>query len=348
MKCLTYLDVNEEFAHRIEKEIRAALARLDSLPSHAPATAKAPGATESAVTKLLHHQTMRHPLAVLPMLVHATETGRPEPALPLSAVHLLWWTSACYLDDLADGHRAAASPGFGQSEGLLASLISGTVLPIRIVQSLPVPEAVRLRLTAEIATGWAVGTEGQLRDLTGIADHATRDTVVTAYRGKSGGPYAMVTAMAAILSGAAEESVEQWREFGFLFGILWQLFNDQEDILTGRNEDLANGTVTYLLSCALEQAATPRRREQLLGRCAAARHSRRARSELARLLLAPDVLRRFGADLGTFRASAHRLLDELGGDDTYRQALHHLVDHAAQLLLHPDLAPAPLAVPASA
>lgn len=211
------------------------------------------------------------------MMVHAIETGNPGPAAPLAAVHVLWWTSACYLDDLADGHGTTASDSMSQDEALLASVLSGTVLPIRIIRSLPVPPAVQVALTAEVATGWAVGTEGQLTDIGADADRATCNSVIETYRGKSGGPYSMVTAMAAILSGASDERVELWREFGYIFGILWQLFNDQEDILTGRNEDLRNGTVTYLLTCALDDAPTPGAREDILGRSAAARDCGRAR-----------------------------------------------------------------------
>ncbi|MFF4102153.1 polyprenyl synthetase family protein [Streptomyces sp. NPDC001903] len=287
---------------------------------------------------------MRHPLSVLPMMVHAIETGDPGPAAPLAAVHVLWWTSACYLDDLADGHGRKASAAIGQDEALLASVLSGTVLPIRIVRSLPVPAALQVALSAEIATGWAVGAEGQLTDIEAAAEHATRNSVIETYRGKSGGPYSMITAMAALLAGASDERVELWREFGYIFGILWQLFNDQEDILTGRDEDLHNGTVTYLLTCALDDAATPEVREDIVGRSVAARHCGQARAELGRLLLTPDVLDRYAAGLDSFRAEAHRLLSALGGDERHLPGMRHLVDHAARMLLRARPVPAAAAV----
>ncbi|MFF3858079.1 polyprenyl synthetase family protein [Streptomyces sp. NPDC002209] len=274
------------------------------------------------------------------MMVHAIETGDPGPAVPLSAVHVLWWTSACYLDDLADGHGTTASASLSQNEALLAAMLSGAVLPMQIVRSLPVPAAVQGALTAEIATGWVVGTEGQLNDIDGDADGATRNSVIEAYRGKSGGPFSMITAMAALLSGASDERVELWREFGYIFGILWQLFNDQEDILSGRNEDLLNGTVTYLLTCVLDDAATPRARREVLGWCAAARNSEEARAELTRLLLAPAALERYAADLDGFRIEAHRLLTALGGDEHHVPGMRHLVDHAARMLLRTHLVPA--------
>lgn len=337
MNSISYVDLHQQVSTDIDAEMEAALGRLGPESQ----------AVKNAVTKLLQHQKLKHPLSVLPMLVHAAETGSPTPAAPLSALHVLWWTSACFLDDLADGDGSPLSAGLSENEALLASVIGGTILPFRIIQSLPVPASVHTALTAEVATGWVVGTQGQLSDISGDVESATRKSVVTAYRGKSGGPFSMITAMAAILSGATKEETELWREFGYAFGILWQLFNDQEDILSGRNEDLANGTVTYLLTCALDDAS-PESREHLLDLCAAARHSEQARSELTGVLLAPGVLHQYREGLGGFRDEAYHILDELGGDEQYLPVLRHLVDHAAQMLLESDLAPAPTALKASA
>ncbi|MFD7082847.1 polyprenyl synthetase family protein [Streptomyces sp. NPDC002181] len=336
MNCLTYVDLHRRVAQDIQAELEAAVSTLT------PASG-ASGAG-NAVRRLLGHQKMRHPLSVLPMMVHAIETGDPGPAAPLAAVHVLWWTSACYIDDLFDGHGTASSGGIDQYEALIASSLSGMVLPIRIVRSLPVPAALQVTLTAEIATGWAMGAEGQLTDIDVDTACATRNSVIETYRGKSGGPYSMITAMAALLSGASDERVELWREFGYIFGILWQLFNDQEDILTGRNEDLLNGTVTYLLACALDEAATPATREELLERSTAARRCGQARAELGRALLAPDVLDRYAADLDAFRHEAHRLLSALGGDERHLPVMRHLVDHSARMLLRARPVPAAAAV----
>jgi heptaprenyl diphosphate synthase len=276
---------------------------------------------------------MKYPLSVLPLLVHAAETGAPGPAVPLSAVHVLWWTSACYLDDLADsGHGGNIPDGLGADEALLASVLSGQALAIRVVQAQHIPDAMRNALTGEIVNCWIAAVEGQLRDLRGDLGRASRDSVVEAYRGKSGAPFGMITAMAAILAGAGQERTESWRAFGDVFGILWQLFNDQEDILSGRNEDLRNGTVTYLLACALHEA-TPGTRERLLGLSAAARSSEQAGEELLAHLRAPAVLRRYEKDLSGFRDEAYRVLGELGGDEAYLPALRQLVDQSAGMYL---------------
>jgi hypothetical protein len=315
---LACADLHERVSPAVDAEIAAALEHLG--PSST--------AVRTSMAGLLHHQRMTYPLCVLPLLVHAAETGAPGPAVPLSAVHVLWWTSACYLDDLADGHGAHTPDGLGTDEALLASVLSGQALPIRVVQAQSVPDAVRNALTGEIVNCWIDAVEGQLRDLRGDMENASRDTVVAAYRGKSGAPFGMITAMAAILSGADTERTERWREFGAAFGVLWQLFNDQEDLLSGRDEDLRNGTVTYLLTCAMRETP-PAAQGRFAELARAARGSARARTELRALLLTPAVLGRYEKDLAAFRDEAHRALDRLDGDAACLRSLRQLVDQAA-------------------
>ncbi|MGW4993753.1 polyprenyl synthetase family protein [Streptomyces mirabilis] len=307
----------------IDAEMQATLERL----------APQADAVRAAVTELVRNREFTHSLSVLPLIVHAVETGAPEPAVPLAVVHELWWISACHLDDLADGQGAH----LGGAEALLAAFVSGTPLPLLVVQSQAVPESVRGALSAEIVKCSILATEGQLSDLRGDAATATRDSVVTAYRGKSGAPFSMVTAMAAEWAGAERARVELWRDFGDVFGILWQMSNDQEDILSGRNEDLLNGTVTYLLACALDTSAS-HSTARILRLQADARTSRDARAELIETLLAPVVLGRYEDDINEFRGEAHRILDELGGDETYLSVIRNLVDESSRMLLRADLA----------
>ncbi|MFF3723012.1 polyprenyl synthetase family protein [Streptomyces erythrochromogenes] len=325
---MSYLDLHRKVAQDIDAEIETALDRLGPVAA----------TTRNSVAKLLEQRKLRHPLSVLPLLTHAIETGNPGPALPLSAVHLLWWTSACYLDDLADANGASISGELTEDEALLASVITGNALPIQIILAQDLPEAAHGALITEILNGWIIGVDGQIDDMRGDLCSASRKSVVETYRGKSGAPFGMITAMAAIFSGTTDEKVELWREFGYVFGILWQIFNDQEDILSGRDEDLLNGTVTYLLASVLEDAA-PLSREHILGLCAAASRSHQARSELAGLLRTPVALDRYRAEIDGFRAEAYRILDELGGDESYQPVLRNLVDHASQMLLEADLPP---------
>ncbi|MER5666244.1 polyprenyl synthetase family protein [Streptomyces mirabilis] len=320
---MSYLDLHRRFSVDIDAEMEATLERLSPQA----------GAVRAAVAELVRNREFTYPLSVLPLIVHAVETGAPEPAVPLAVVHELWWISACHLDDLADGQSAH----LGGAEALLAAFVSGTPLPLLVVQSQAVPELVRGALSAEIVKCWIVAAEGQLSDLRGDVATATRDSVVTAYRGKSGAPFSMVTAMAAELAGVEKGRVELWRDFGDVFGILWQMFNDQEDVLSGRNEDLLNGTVTYLLACALDTSAS-RSTERILRLHADARNSRDAREELIDTLLTPVVLRRYEDDLNEFRGEAHRILDELGGDEPYLSVMRNLVNDSSRMLLRAGLA----------
>ncbi|MFE7180787.1 polyprenyl synthetase family protein [Streptomyces erythrochromogenes] len=325
---MSYLDLHRKVAQDIDAEIETALDRLGPVAA----------TTRNSVAKLLEQRKLRHPLSVLPLLTHAIETGNPGPALPLSAVHLLWWTSACYLDDLADANGASISGELTEDEALLASVITGNALPLQIILAQDLPEGAHGALITEILNGWIIGVDGQIDDMRGDICSASRKSVVETYRGKSGAPFGMITAMAAIFSGTTDEKIELWREFGYVFGILWQIFNDQEDILSGRDEDLLNGTVTYLLASVLEDAS-PLSREHILGLCAAASRSHQARTELASLLRTPVALGRYRAEIDGFRAEAYRILDELGGDEGYQPVLRNLVDHASQMLLEADLPP---------
>ncbi|MET7600884.1 polyprenyl synthetase family protein [Streptomyces sp. NPDC004082] len=324
MPAKTYVDLHRQVSAEIEAEVRAAVGRLG--PS-APAV-------RSAVTGLLRHRELAYPLSVLPMIVHAVETGVPGPAAPLAAVHVLWWTSACHLDDLADGQGAVRVGDLHPNEALLAAVVAGLPLPVLALRSPRIPEAVRGDLTAEVLNGLVGAAEGQLRDLRTDVACADRERVVAAYRGKSGAPFAMITAMAAILAGAPAERTELWREFGYVFGVLWQIFNDQEDILSGRDEDLANGTVTYLLACAL-QDAPPAGRARLLKSYAAAPTSGSARAEVTAALVDAPLLRSCRDDLDAFRGDAYRLLRALGGDEEYLAVLRHLVDESSRMRLKP-------------
>jgi hypothetical protein len=317
-----YFRLHQQFSADIEAETEAALERLG--PS-APTVRK-------ALTGLLRHQKMKYPLSVLPLLVHGVETGAPGPAVPLSAVHVLWWTSACYLDDLADSHGANAPADLGPHEGLLAAVVTYNILPLKVLDSTLIPPSVRPALVAELLNGGIMAVEGQLIDLRGNIGAAPRSSVIAAYRGKSGAPFGMVTAMAATMGSGDAERIALWREFGHVFGILWQIFNDQEDITSGRNEDLLNGTVTYLLACALEDAS-PEGREHIADLHAAAPPSGTSRAALADLLLTPSVLARYEKDINAFRDEAYRILSELGGDERYLRILRQLVDQAAGLLL---------------
>ncbi|MDL4820517.1 hypothetical protein [Actinomadura opuntiae] len=273
-------------------------------------------------------------MVALPMLVHGAETGDPEPARPLAAVHLLWWAAARYLDDLT----GAPSPGNAATvKRVLTALAVGGHLPVRLVADLPVPDSVRCGLAGEVSRAWLDAVDGRLRDLTDRPSAATPASVLRAYAGRTGAPYAMAAASAARLAGAGGDRAGGWRAFGRRLGVLRRLVDDQRDLASGRYEDFANGTATYLLAHLLAALPAGRRREALALH-AGARHSACARAELTAWMLDEDVLDGYAASVAPLVGHAHDLLGLLGGDPAFVRGLHGLVDETADRL--PRLRPA--------
>ncbi|MBJ8343347.1 polyprenyl synthetase family protein [Antrihabitans sp. YC2-6] len=121
------------------------------------------------------------------------------------------------------------------------------------------------------------------------------------------------------------ERVDGWRDFGRTLGVLRQIVNDQRDIVTERDEDLRNGTATYLLVHAL-RAATPERRAELLRLSSQAGRSADARRMLREALLAPGVIDSYAESLRPLIARTHTLLDSFGGESSCNAELHALID----------------------
>ncbi|TDC75534.1 polyprenyl synthetase family protein [Actinomadura sp. 7K507] len=268
-------------------------------------------------------------MITLPLLVHAVETGDPPaPARAIAVIHLLWWAAARHLDDLTDAPGAPSPGGVAAGTKVLAALAVGSHLPARLVADLPVSAGVRASLGDELSRCWLDAVDGQLRDLTCRASAATPASVLRSYEGKTGAPYAMAAASAACLAGADRRRVAGWRSFGRALGVVRQLVNDQRDLASGRHEDLANGTATYLLVHLLTSLPAARRREAL-ALPAAARHSRSARAELTAWMLDDEVIDSYAASVAPLIEHAHGLLDTLGGEPGCVRELHGLVDETA-------------------
>ncbi|SFN27555.1 Polyprenyl synthetase [Actinomadura madurae] len=272
-------------------------------------------------------------MITLPLLVHGAETGDPAPAAPVAVIHLLWWASARYLDDLTDAasaegaaSRTVEAPAAGKK--ILTALAVGGQLPGRIIAGLPAGAAVRAALADEVSRGWLDAVDGQLRDLTERPPVASPGSVLRGYERKTGAPYAMAAASAACLAGVGGRRVDGWRAYGRALGVLRQLVNDQRDLASGRHEDLANGTATYLLVHLLAALPAARRREALALH-AAARRSASARAELTAWMLDDEIIESYAASVAPLVERAHGLLDGLGGDPGCVRELHRLVDETA-------------------
>ncbi|MGW8379861.1 hypothetical protein [Streptomyces sp. ODS28] len=303
-----------------------------------------------AVGRLLLHSRADPLSCALPLAVHAALTGAPEPAVPVAAAHDLWWRAANAFDDLADdmseeaADEAHGTPAMSGTALMTAALECFHTLPMRILMDVPAAPAVREGLLRDLAHGCTRAVDGQLHDLAATPAGATPHTVLAAYRHKSGAPYAMACALAARLAtGSAEatygtygegtdNAVAEWGRFGELLGLLAQLRNDYDDLRTGRFEDFANGTATYLLVQHLHRVPAPRaeRTRALLHRCA---EDPGSRSDLRDLLLEPEALHAYREYVHELRHAAEDLLGRLATPGPFAAYLREQVTATAHACL---------------
>ncbi|GAA2101416.1 hypothetical protein GCM10009801_74690 [Streptomyces albiaxialis] len=270
----------------------------------------------------------RHEFA-LPLLVHGAESGDPAGAVPVAALHALWWRAANVIDDLADGAAGEAVRRIDPGATMLAAFNWAYVVPVRVTERLPVPEWVRRALATEFLDACTAATEGQLADLFTAPAETSYAEILRIYRNKSSAPYAMASAMAARTAGAGDERTEQWRLFGRCLGLLGQFRNDQEDLQSGRMEDLANATPTFHLVSLLNAGPPGARRDRVLALLHRAREDRGARAELLERMLDADVVRSYLAQIDRIRRDADRALDALGGTAPFTAALRARAHAAA-------------------
>lgn len=286
----------------------------------------------------------------LPLLVHAAAAGTVEPAVPIAAVHALWWRAANTFDDVADGERAERLYGMPGGAALTAALECGYALPLRALAALPAPEPLRRRLRQDYLDTWTAASNGQIGDLLNHPAAVDPETVLAVYRHKSGAVYEMAAVMAARLAigtgygngarpereepGAAEEErILDWGRFGHLLGVLAQFRNDEDDLRAGQ-DDLHNGTATYLLVHLLHTVPRPRR-EQALSLLADAPSCAERRRELHGMMREPDVLRPYRDHVRSLAREAHALLDALAPDSPHAPGLHALVDAESRFATAP-------------
>lgn len=264
-------------------------------------------------------------IVMLPVLVFGAETAAPMRATPLALIHTLWWAAARYLDDMIDTPQLAQSDPSEFNRGVLTAIAVGNYLPLNILGDLAVSDAVRFRLLTEYSNGCIDALGGQLTDLVLNPETATLDEVLRNYEGKTGAPYAMSAALAAQLAECDADRVDAWRSFGRALGALRQLVNDQRDLVTERDEDLRNGTATYLLVHLLGSVSAVRRRK-LIGLHRQARSSEEARAELKRAMLAADVISSYAETIQPIIRTARDTLASLGGDSHCVAELAGVID----------------------
>jgi heptaprenyl diphosphate synthase len=267
-------------------------------------------------------------MLTVPLLVHGAETGDPRPAVPVSAMHLLWWTSAHVFDDVIDGGVTHYSATLTSGAAVMASVVCGSTLPVDIARH-DVPLTIRADVLADFFTGWTLANDGQIRDLRGVTGGADLNEVLDIYRRKTGAPYGAACSMAARLAGASESRAQGWWEFGAKLGTVGQLRNDQEDMVTGRDEDLINGTATYLLLHLLNTLPEQRAKDHVRTLAERARHDARARAELKDLMIGGETGASYLEQMTRLGDEAHQALDALHLAGEYVDGLHRLVTAAA-------------------
>lgn len=248
-------------------------------------------------------------------------------------IHLLWWAAARYLDDLVDAHVPpdAQQPQATNAETnkrILTAIGVGSHQTTRVISRIPASDPVRARLTDEVSRCWLDAISGQLSDLSEHPLSATPASIELSYRGKTGAPYAMATTTAACLAEADPIRVAAWHQFGQTFGLLRQFVNDQRDLATGRNEDLRNGTATYLLAVFLRSLSATQF-SQATDLLTAARTSDDATAELSTWMRRDELIERYADAMTPAFRSAHDQLDALGGEPPYVAGLHDLIDETA-------------------
>lgn len=272
-----------------------------------------------------------------PLLVHAAHTDDLRAAVPISAIHVAWLAAARFVDDLADRDAThGGDAGLSLKQARLAAMLCLHILPAQILARLAIDSRLRDDLTADLNDGSLVGAEGQLREYRANPATADQNSVLRCYRGKNGGGFGLAGVMAARLAGADPTELRRWREFGHGLGALRQLRNDEDDLVSGRGEDLRNRVVTYLLTCLFADASASERQD-LLDLYTRARKSEPARGELRRRLLDPDLLRRYLSQTAGLSRELHGILDQFG-DRPYLGPLHALVTESARPhpLLHSE------------
>lgn len=270
----------------------------------------------------------------VPLLVHACESGDPKPAVPVASLHLLWWAAAHVFDDFIDDGRTDYSDTLRSGEALLAAVVCGSAVPTNIILG-DFPAALLPDMVGEFFAIWTMSNDGQTHDIQGVPGHTGREQVLHTYRQKNGVPYGTACAMAARLAGAGHDRVKLWRRFGTTLGLVGQFRNDQEDIVSGRDEDLVNGTATYLLAHLLDHLADPREKAAVVDLLGRARESTDARAAMKDLMLRPSVLDGYFRQVEALRRDALDVLGALGSDDRYVDGLRQILQRSTAPLVGP-------------
>ena len=284
-----------------------------------------------AVSQLLETREAETAALAVPLLVHGIEAGEPDPAVTVAAAHHLWWLAAHVMDDVIDGGDLEYGGRITSGEAVMAAVVCASTMPVNML-TLDYPDIDLAVGVHEFLRAWAVSNDGQIRDLRNLPRTTSSSAVLQTYRHKNGAAYGMACGLAARISEVRPHHIDQWRAFGYTLGAMGQFRNDQEDLISGRDEDLRNQTATYLLVQLLHGGEGSQESARWYELIQQAPSSSEAVMELKEAMLAPERVEAYLGTIAGLHAEAVQALDQLGVTGRYGDDLLQLVDAAAQPL----------------
>ena len=275
------------------------------------------------------------PLSLMYFILRAWERPIDEQVVEVSAFCALYLLSADLLDDVQDDDLAGKPHAHVKPAIAMNNAVALLFLGLRSLQraielepSLPRQHAY-LRLFNQTSV---LGVTGQHRDLMGAVGALSPDEVLAMQQAKTSS-VAMITELAALLSGCDEELAEHYRLFGQRLPLFLQIRDDLRDVYgKSISPDLATGKITYPVACFLEEAGDVSRQrfeELLLG-------LPETLGQIRTLLYQSGAVARSAATMEQFREEMHDALAATGNRSAAHRCLLSIIDGLAENIYTPS------------
>lgn len=279
------------YAEVLLESVRKALARTST---------DMPVLTGRAATRLRWGQSPDLPRdRLFAVVVAGAMCGRPAQALPVSTLSTLWWT------------------------GIGSELSDSTILALGHIGRIRAPKERKLAWVEDLTSSTA--SVAETRHVASARRFALprREDVLSDHLGVDGAAYARDAVMAARI--CAPRSIEAWRRFGALYGLLRRLNQDQQQSTV---EQSANPQlrVPGLLMAHAGALATSGVRAVLGDLLRAAPQDVRTRATARAVLRSPEVVTAYRTDLLALHRRACKRLDELAPEPVYGELLRSALD----------------------
>jgi len=186
-------------------------------------------------------------LSVLPLLTCEAVGGDSHQAIPVVAAWQLLRLSAKLLDDVVDSESAYPPP---EAIDFALGLLFLAPLVLQELHSLSVPTSHIKHITQSLYQTGLQACAGQHAEITSHND-IVPDGWLIAARIKSGGPCAWAAWAGAMVAGANEQALTDFRNFGLHLGILLQVADDFNGIWRpSKFSDLRSGQLNLAVCYA--------------------------------------------------------------------------------------------------